>query len=501
MKRLIAVSVFVLFFCFHQTVAAKSNYLELFEKKVTKMTLENGLTFMAIERHEAPVASFVTIIKAGGVDEPSGKTGLAHLLEHMAFKGTKEIGTKDWAKEKKVLEKLDQAYQRMKDLQKSFSANSTEVKNALAEFRNLQKRAKELTKPNEFARIIERNGGTHLNAGTSADYTMYFCSLPANKAELWFSLESDRLKNPVWREFYTEKEVVIEERRMRIESDPTGRLMERLLALSYIAHPYRNPVIGWLSDVKALSKEDLTEFYNRYYVPENMVMAVAGDINPNQIQRWARTYFGVLKDKPLVRNRITKEPQQKGSRRFRLKEENPPVYVRAYHTVKAINPDSPDLDLLSDILSRGRTSRLYSRLVIERELASKLFAFNGYPGQRYPGLFITYILPQKGITLDQLVSGLDEELNKIQSQGVTETELRRAKTKARAGLVRGLDSNLGLAKSLAKAELLKGDWRKAFTYLDELDKVTAKDVRAVARKYLRQDNRTEGRIISEEKSK
>lgn len=498
MKKSLMFIVFVLFFCFLQTMAAECGQLGRFEDKMTKMTLGNGLTFLIIERHEAPVASFVTMVKAGGVDEPSGKTGVAHLLEHMAFKGTKSIGTKDWEKEKKILKKLDQAYHRMKDLRRSLESNSTEVNNAEARFKELQKQAKRLTKPNEFSRIIERNGGAHLNAGTSADYTMYFCSLPANKAELWFSLESDRLKNPVWREFYTEKEVVIEERRMRIESDPSGRLMERLLALSYIANPYRNPVIGWLSDIEALSKEDLTEFYNRYYVPENMVMVVAGDVNPDQIQKWARTYFGGLKDKPLVRNRITKEPQQKGPRKFRLKEENPPVYVRAYHTVKATDPDSPDLDLLSDILSKGKTSRLYSQLVVEKELASKLFSFNGYPGQRFSSLFITYILPQRDVPLDKLISGLDKELNKIKLQGISQTELKRAKTKAKADLIRGLDSNLGLAKSMAKAEALEGDWRKVFTYLDELDKLTVKDIQRVAQEYFKKSNLTEGRIIPTE---
>lgn len=476
--------------------AGAETILDRFENQVTEFTLDNGLTFVVLERHQAPVASFVTCVKVGSVNEPAGRTGLAHLFEHMAFKGTKTIGTKGWEPEREVLDKLDKAYAAWLEEKRKRNPDPGALDAKRQRFEELRSKARSYVIPNEFARIIELNGGTDLNAGTSSEYTVYFSSFPANRAELWFSLESDRLRNPVWREFYTEKEVVREERRMRVDSNPTGKLVEQLLAAAFVAHPYGDPVIGWDSDILAARAEDLDRFYHDYYVPQNMAIGIAGDVDPEQIRSWARLYFGSIpkgQDPPDV---VTREPDQEGTRSVQVSSRNQPLYARAYHTVSQFHDHAPALELLGDILAKGRTSRLYRALVEEEKVAASIFAFNGFPGDVYPSLFIVFGVPSKGVSLERLSESIDSELERIRTQGVTQEELDRAITKARAKLIRGLDSNLGLAKSLAMAEILGGDWRRVFTILDDYEQVTAADIQEVAQAYLQPENCTIGQLVN-----
>ena len=484
-----------------QAAQGEEGLLDSFEKRVSEFSLDNGMTFLVVNQPEVPAVSFVTMVKVGSVDEPSGKTGLAHLFEHMVFKGTKEIGTTDWAREKELLERMEALQQEISRLERSSEAGQDELEKLTAQFEELQGRAKRLIKPNEFSKIIERNGGSDLNAGTSTDYTMYQCRFPANRAELWFSLESDRLRNPVWREFYTEREVVLEERRLRVESNPSGRLLERLVAMSYLAHPYRRPVIGWGSDIQSLTRKDLQTFYERYYVPNNMVVVIVGDVRVEQVKEWARTYFGTLTPNSALHRRVTDEPQQRGRRELTIEEDNPPIYVRAFHTVAFNHPDTPALELLGDVLATGRTSLLHTRLVLEKRLAARVFALNGYPGQRYPALFIIYAVPNQDASMTALAESLAAELSKVRAGEISQEALRRAQTKVRADLIRSLDSDLGLARSLAKAEILQGDWRRHFTYLKEIEAVTIEDLQRVARTYLQEELSTVGQLISKPDSK
>ena len=473
-----------------------NRYLRDFEKRVTEFTLDNGLHFLVIERHQAPVASFVTFVDAGSVNEPCGKTGVAHLFEHMAFKGTKRIGTTNWAEEKKVLEKLDAVYAKWQRAKQQKGKDAREKAARLRQrFEELQEEAGSYVKSNEFSKIIEKNGGTHLNAGTAADFTVYFCSLPANRAQLWFLLESDRLQHPVWREFYTEKQVVREERRMRVESSPTGRLFQDLRAVAYIAHPYRNPTIGWRSDLASLSKPDIEAFYDRHYTSRNITLAIAGDVQPRRMRELAERYFGGFnREGPKPKERLTEEPDQFGRRELVLKKHHQPVYTRAYHAVAQDHPDAPALELLADILTSGRTSRLYTRLVEEERLAAQVHAFEGFPGDKYPSLFAIYAIPNKGVDLDELAKAVDRELEKVKAGELQQEELDRARTKARANLIRGLDSNRGLARSFAQAQAQRGDWRAVFTHLDRLEEVSRRDIREAARKYLVEAHMTEGRL-------
>ena len=479
------------------TPPVNAQSLDEFEEKVTEFTLDNGLTFLIIERPVAPVVSFATYVNVGGANEPVGHTGMAHIFEHMAFKGTHTVGTNNWQKEKKVLEELDNTYQEWLAEKYSTQPDSAKMEKLWAEFENLQEKAGEYVVNNEFSQIIDRNGGTGMNATTSQDRTNYFYNLPENRMELWFSLESDRFKNPVFREFYKEKEVVREERRSS-ESQPVGRLVEEFLSVAYTAHPYGRPTLGWPSNITATTMEDAREFYNTYYVPSNITIAIAGDVQPDEAKELAKQYFGDMKEGPEPPPVYTKEPEQRGERRFTIQGQSQPFFLMGYHTVAQDHPDSKALQLLGSILSGGRTSILYKRMVEEEQTALQVSAFNGFPGQKFEALFATFAVPNQNVGVDTMETSILEEIEKVKNEGVSREALDRARTNARANLIRSLDSNSGLASSLASAENLRGDWRKVFTDIEELNKVTVDDIQRVAKKYLTKDNRTVGAIVNEE---
>lgn len=497
LKRIISVMALGILGVTLSVSAVFAQSLEDFEEKVTEFTLDNGLTFIIIERPVAPVVSFVTYVDVGGVDEPVGHTGIAHIFEHMAFKGTDYVGTTNWEEEKVVLEKMDETYRTW--LREKYKPNpdSSRMNELWSQFEDLQEEAGQYVVNNEFSQIIERNGGTGLNAGTGADLTIYFYNLPENRKELWFSLESDRFKNPVFREFYKEKEVVREERRMRTESQPFGRLLEEFLAVAYTAHPYGRPVVGWHSDITATTMQDARDFYNKYYVPSNITIAIAGDIQPDEARELAELYFGDIpagEKPPAV---YTEEPEQRGERRFTIEGESQPFFLMGYHTVSDNHPDAKALQLLGNVISGGRTSRLYQRMVEGEQLAVAVQALNGYPGTKYESMFVTFAVPNQNIGVDTLETTILDEIEKVKQGDLTQQELDRARTNARANLLRSLDSNSGLARSFASAHATKGDWRTVFTDLEELEKVTLDDLQRVAKKYLIKKNRTVGAIVTQ----
>lgn len=475
---------------------SQAQTLDKFKDKVTEFTLDNGLTFIIIERPVAPVVSFATYVNVGAANEPVGHTGMAHIFEHMAFKGTQEIGTNNWKKEKKVLNQMDETYQKWLSEKYKPNPDSARMEKLWSQFKDLQEKAGQYVVNNEFSQIVDRNGGTGMNATTSADRTNYFYSLPENRKELWFSLESDRFKNPVFREFYKEKEVIREERRMRTESQPIGRLLEEFLAVAYTAHPYGRPVIGWNSDITATTMEDTREFYNTYYVPNNITIAIAGDIKPERARELAKTYFGDLEKGPEPPPVYTKEPEQRGERRFTIQGNSQPFFLMGYHTVAEGHPDFQALQLLGSVLSGGRTSILYKRMVEEEQTALQVGAFNGYPGTKYETMFATLAIPNREVGVDTLESTILEEIENIKDGEISKAALERARTNARAGLIRSLDSNSGIASTLASAESQRGDWKKVFTDIEKLREVTVNDLQRVAKKYLTKENRTVGAIVN-----
>ena len=279
-----------------------------FEKRITVKKLPNGLTLLICERPEAPVFSFFTLVDAGSAQDPMGKTGLAHMFEHMAFKGTDKIGTKDYAAEKIALAKVETAYAAyIEERDKSVGRDEAKLKQLEKDWKDAIAEADKFVKPNEFGKLIEQNGGEDMNAFTNYDETAYHYSLPENRLELWAYLESERFLHPVMREFYKERNVVIEERRLRTDSNPIGRLIEQFTAEAFAAHPYHRPTVGWMWDLNSFSATDAQHFFDTYYVPSNMVVAVAGDVKAaTALCPFSRSISAAC---PRVRN-PTKAPPQ-----------------------------------------------------------------------------------------------------------------------------------------------------------------------------------------------
>lgn len=479
-------------------LSVSSQNLETFEESVTEFTLDNGLHFIIIERPVAPVASFVTFANVGSANEPVGNTGIAHIFEHMVFKGTKTIGTTDYESEIKAIKTTDFLYRQWLAEKNSPAPNQERVERLWNRFEEAKAEAKEYVVGNEFTQIIEQNGGSGLNAFTSADATGYFYSLPQNRAELWFSLESDRFKNPVFREFYEEKDVVFEERRMRTDSNPTGRLIEEFLSVAFSAHTYGNPVIGWPSDITSTTIKDAERFYRDFYGTRNLTMAIAGDVDPDKMRELAELYFGDMPRGVEPPELYVEEPAQRGERRFVIEEDSQPFFLSGYHTVSQNHEDFAPLQILGSIISEGRTSRLYRRLVDEDQLALQVAALNGFPGTKYPTLFVTLAVPNRGVSLDEIEAVIEEEVQKVKDGDITQSELDRALTNARANQIRSLNNNNGLALSFAQSHAQRGSWKAVFTGLDDLQNVTLADLERVANEYLVPKNRTVGMIKNRE---
>ena len=462
-----------------------------FEKKVTQFTLPNGLTFLVIERHQAPVVSFHTYVNAGSVDDPSGSTGLAHMFEHMAFKGTPDIGSKNWAQEKKALDAIEAAYDRLDaERNKGFRVDAARIQTLEANLKDAIATADSFVESNEYDRIVESNGGVGMNAGTSEDSTQYFYSFPSNRLELWFLLESERFLRPVLREFYKERDVVREERRMRVESSPQGQLIETLLATAYEAHPYHNWAGGWPSDIESFRRTDAEAFFKRYYTPANLTIAIAGDVDPAAAKRLAERYFGRIPAGPAPPMVRTKEPQQLGEKRARVVSPTQPLMIIGYKRPDRYSKDAAALDVLSEVLSGGRTGIIYKELVRDKQMALAAESISAYPGGKYPSLFIFFLMPSGGHTLEENEKAVYEIVERVKNSPPDQAALDRIKTKLRAAVIQSLDSNSGLADTLATYQASYGDWRRLFTELEDYNKVTAEDVQRVARQYLVENSRT-----------
>ncbi|AFZ55753.1 insulinase family protein [Anabaena cylindrica FACHB-243] len=471
-------------------------YLDRVIKQLTEFRLDNGLKFIILERHQAPVVSFLTYADVGGIDEPDGQTGVAHFLEHLAFKGTKRIGTTDYKAEQPLLERLEQLDNQIR------IAKAQDQKDDLAklqtEFKSVEAQAIKLVKQNEIGQIVEQAGGVGLNANTSTEATRYFYSFPANKLELWMSLESERFLEPVFREFYKEKDVILEERRMRVENSPIGMMVEKFNDTAFTTHPYRRPVIGYDEDIRNLTPSDVKKFFDTYYVPSNLAIAIVGDVNPTEVKKLAQIYFGRYPAKPKPQQKLAPEPKQTATREVTLQLSSQPWYLEGYHRPPVTHPDNAAYDIISSLLSDGRTSRLYKSLIEKQRLALAAQGSSGFPGDKYPNLMLFYALTAPGHTVDELAVALGTEIERLKTEPVSETELQRVKTQARAGLLRSLDSNMGMAQQLLEYEVKTGSWRNLFKQLDDIAAVTPADIQRVAQATFTPENRTIGKLLSKE---
>lgn len=461
------------------------------EKSVVEHTLKNGLKVLVMERHEAPVASFVTYVNAGAVDDPKGYTGIAHMFEHMAFKGTTTLGTKDWATEEKLMQVEDSIFMLLRDERnRGRFSDSAKIAALTAAYEEAREKSYEQVIPNAFGQLVEREGGVGLNAGTGEDNTVYFYSLPSNKAELWFATESERFYSPVFREMYKERDVVAEERRMRIESSPIGRMVEEFLTLAFKAHPYGVSGIGNMSDIQYYSRAEAKAFFEKYYSPANCVVVVVGDVKAQDIFALAEKYFGRIPYRPAPPRIATVEPPQQGERRSYMEDPSQPVYLVGWHVPDGCSPERPALDALTDYLASGRTSVLYKSMVKEKKMAVQVQALTGFPGDKYPNLFGVFAVPSAGHGNEECEKEIFDAVERVKNELIPLEEVKKIQARAKAQFINQLGGNSGLAFQLAGYHTQWGDWREMFRALDRINSVTPEAIQKVAQKYLTKLNRT-----------
>jgi predicted Zn-dependent peptidase len=477
---------------------ARAQDLKSFEQRITTKVLPNGLTLIICERPDAPVFSYSTFIDAGAVNDPSGESGLAHMFEHLAFKGTSEIGTTDYAAEKIALDKVEAANNAYEaEFLKTVGRDEKKLAELKQKFIDVQTEAHKYVIPNQFTDVAERNGAEGLNAETELDDTKFFWSMPENRLELWAWLESGRLADAAPREFYKERDVVIEERRMRTDSNPIGRLLEQFVATAYVAHNYRRADIGWTSEVSQINATEAMEFHKKYYVGANIVIAVVGDVKAAEALPMLEKYFSKIPGGPKPEEMTTVEPKQFAEKTVTIREQTQPFYIEGYHRPDYRNPDDAIFDAIQDILSDGRVSRLYRSLVRDQKIAAEAAGFSPFPGAKYPSLFAFYAVPLPGHTPEQMRGAIHREIDKLKSADVSDEELAMFKTRTRADLLRGLASNQGLANNLAEYQTRYGDWRELFLQLEKVDKVSKADIRRVANEIFISSNRTSAWIETE----
>lgn len=460
--------------------------------------LDNGMTFLLYPTRRAPIFSGVIRYDVGGKDEVPGTTGIAHMFEHMAFKGTRHIGTTDWRAEQKALERLETAAYACDALREEIEAlglapeaAEAQLAPVLKAFEDAKTSASAYVVKDEFDEIYNREGGSQMNATTGQDATTYFISLPANRIDLWAKMESERLGTPVMRDFYSERDVVKEERRMRTDNSPIGRLWELLNAMAFTAHPYALPTIGWEADIRNLKATDAYEFYRANYTPDRAVGVIVGDIDVEATRVLLRETFGKIppRDPGLAARRMLPEPPQLGERRGNLELEATPFLMMGWH--KPNSPDAADLraEVLAQALTGGRSARWFERFVKQDRLAADLGLFTG-PGDAQPNLLIAYASPQGETTLAEVEKALREDIGALHEELIDEATLARAKKTLRADTIRALETNLGLAQRLAETALISGDPYYLERRMRQLGAVTAEDLREFVREYLNDTNLT-----------
>jgi predicted Zn-dependent peptidase len=460
---------------------------------ITEHTLKNGMRILVVERREPPTFSAYLRFKVGSVNEVPGQTGLAHLLEHMMFKGTTLFGTTDPEQELPILEQMDAKYLllRAEQAKARLPGGRGDVAAVAAlerEIADLEARAKRFIIRNELWEIYRRNGGVRLNASTSREGTQYFVSLPKNRLELWALLESDRIRNPVFREFYTEREVVKEERRQRVDTSPRGQLLEAALATAFVALPYRHPILGWPAELENLTRPQAREFFRTYYAPNNALAVLVGDLDAAEVIQTVERHFGSISAQPIPPPPLLEEPPQHGERRIRVEFPAEPQLLWMYRIPALGHTDMFALSVLGSLLGDGRSSRLHKRLVEEQRLVTSISVGPWF--LRYGGLFLIQATPRAPHSLQEVETAIEQELARIQAEPPSDRELLKVRNQMESSTVRGLMSNGGLASRLGEAWALMGDWRFVFEEPKRIQAVMAGEVMEAAKRYLIPQQRT-----------
>jgi predicted Zn-dependent peptidase len=458
-------------------------------ERVQEYRFANGLTLLVVERHDSPTLAAYITLRVGSVDETSENRGVAHLLEHMLFKGTKTLGTRDFRREKPLLDAIDAAGSEYDRLRMAPQLNARRIAELEVQLQTLQEERRQYDVPQEVAELYAKNGGVDYNAFTSKDLTSYVIELPANKLELWAAIEADRMSHSIFRDFYTERQVVMEERRRSYDSDPDGLLYENLLATAFTLHPYRHPIIGWMSDIDHLSLEKTRAFHARYYVPANTVIALVGDIDFTTAKELVERYFGRIPAGSPAPPVVASEPEQQGEKRAEISFDAEPRLMIAFHKPTLPSRDDYIFDLLNGLLGEGRTSRLYQSLVVKEQQAANISTFTA-PGSRYANLFVISATPRAPHTPREVERAVYRELKRLADEEVGAEELERVRNRLRVDFLRNLQKNGALAQMLTYYQSVAGDWRYLVRYDEELAGITPAEIQAAAQRYFNPENRT-----------
>jgi predicted Zn-dependent peptidase len=470
--------------------AALAQDFHALAQKITDFTLPNGLRVLVVERHDAPVISFVTHAAAGSVNDPAGATGLAHFFERLALKGPETIGTRDAAAEKKALDAMEDAYARLAaERAKGRRADEVAIIRLELEAQRAAALANSFTIPDEFQNVLEENAATGLRASVSTESAQFHVVLPSNRAELWFLLEAQRLARPVFRDFYRERDAAAADYRNRLQTNPQTRLLQALAAAAFTSHPYRNPPFGWPGDLSQITQTDARQFFNRYYAAANLTIAIAGDIRPEEARRLAEKHLGPIPARPLPPPPRSQEPQQQGPRTVILENSPAPMAALGFKRPDEFDRDDPVLDIVQFVLTGSRSAVLTKDLVATR-LATNAIALPTWPGGRSPHLFTIILATAPGHTAEETEKAALTSLARLQSELVDEPTMARAKAQARAAVVRRLADNSAIASTLALYASDFGDWKQVFAAADAYSKVTAAQVQVAAVKYFIPSRRT-----------
>ena len=459
-----------------------SSALATMASKVHYETLPNGIRVILYNRGIAPVFSGAVVVRVGGSDEVMGDTGISHLFEHMAFKGTRTVGTNDFGREQRLLSRIE-------EIALASNAAQNLSPDQQKEWDEIHEQLKKIWVSDDFTRRYEKQGAVGQNATTDKEFTKYFVDLPRSAFEFWCQMESDRLMRPVMRQFYQERDVVLEERRMRFDDDPGGKLYELLLGVAYQRHPYRAPVIGYESDIRGLTATKLEAFRKKYYTPKNIVVSVVGRVNPEEDMKVISEYFGALPKGPEIIRDVPTELEPEGERRVTLKTAASPQVIVAYAKPNYPHPDDPALTVAAEILSGSKVSPLYVELVKRRQLAAGIGQEEG-PGVAYPNLLMFAATVKAPHTTEQLLRAFDSVVDRFRRSGPTQAQLEIAKRSIGMEYLGHLQSSQSLALDFASSELVYGSWKASVEWYDKMSQVTVEDVKRVVQKYLTPERRT-----------
>ncbi|MCL1865388.1 MAG: insulinase family protein [Spirochaetes bacterium] len=488
MKRLYLFFILVLLTITTDNYSSEIDASKYLKERVVEKKLKNGITLLMMDRGFSSTLAFHISFRVGSADESYNTCGAAHILEHMLFKGTSTLGTKDYKKEKPILDRIEAIGETIDRLRLE-NPNNSKINSLEAELSELEKKQDELIISSPYDMLYTSNGGVGFNASTSKDMTGYYIQLPSDRIELWARIESDRLKNPVFREYYRERDNIIEERLMRYHSSSDGFLYEAFFAAAFSAHPYRHPAIGWESNIKYMSINDINGFYNTYYIPSRMTITIIGKQNTEETYNIIKKYFEPIRSKPEPGEIKVIEPEQRGEKRVDVYFKSKPSIMIGWKKPAAPAKDDYVFDIISSILGSGKSSRLYKSLVIDKKTASNLYTWSGAPGSRYDNLFIIYAAPIDGVSVENLEKEIYSEMERFRKE-INQSDIDKAINLSESSYIFSLDSNSGIAWQLSYYQTALKDWRYMINYLDNLKRISVNDIQTVYDKYIRDNNKT-----------